>query len=255
MRRFLLWYLPVFAGVAAVVIFGYGLISFLRGDTGSPVDLVPARNTAAAAEAPRDAISPLVLGDSVARGTGDETGLGIGGRLVQELNKRHVKTKPAVNIAVNGARTPDLLKQLESENVRTLIAQSNAVIISIGGNDLWGGGTDWRSAPPKDPDAVMAAVLDRIDAILHIVRRANPRTRIFLVGLYNPFAATPAGPALTPLINRWNGKLLERFGGDPNFTLVPTSDLFSHRDRLSMDRFHPGDEGYELIAERIAESL
>jgi len=46
-----------------------------------------------------------------------------------------------------------------------------------------------------------------------------------------------------------------RFGGDANVTIVPTSDLFSHHDRLSLDRFHPGDEGYQLIAERIAESM
>ena len=254
MRRFLLWYLPLFAGLVAVLTFGYGLVSFVRGDTGTPVDLVSPRR-ATAAEAPRDVIAPLILGDSLARGTGDETGLGIGGRLVQELTRRHMKTKPAVNIAVNGARTPDLLQQLDSANVRTLIGQSNAIVISIGGNDLWGGGTDWRSAPPKDPDAVMAGVLDRMEKILRIVREANPRGRVFLIGLYNPFAATPAGPTLTPLVNRWNGKLLERFGGDPNLTVVPTSDLFSHRDRLSLDHFHPGDEGYELIAERIAESL
>lgn len=254
MRRFLLWYLPLLAGLAAVLTFGYGLVSFVRGDTGTPVDLVSPRRSAKA-DAPRDTIAPIILGDSVARGTGDETGLGIGGRLVQELTRRHVKTKPAVNIAVNGARTPDLLRQLDSANVRTLLGQSNAIVISIGGNDLWGGGTDWRSAPPKDPDAVMAAVLDRIQQILRVVREANPRGRVFLIGLYNPFAATPAGPMLTPLVNRWNGKLLERFGGDPNFTLVPTSDLFSHRDRLSPDHFHPGDEGYQLIAQRIADSL
>jgi lysophospholipase L1-like esterase len=254
MRRFLLWYLPLVAGLLAVLTFGYGLVSFVRGDTGTPVDLVSPRR-AVKADAPRDVIAPLILGDSLARGTGDETGLGIGGRLVQELGRRHVKTKPAVNIAVNGARTPDLLQQLDSANVRTLLGQSNAIVISIGGNDLWGGGTDWRSAPPKDPDAVMAGVLDRIEKILHIVREANPRGRVFLIGLYNPFAATPAGPTLTPLVNRWNGKLLERFGGDPNLTIVPTSDLFSHRDRLSLDHFHPGDEGYQLIAERIAESL
>jgi len=253
MRRVLLWYLPITAGILAVLTFGYGLVSFMRGDTGTPVDLVAPRG--AGADAPRDVISPLILGDSLARGTGDETGLGIGGRLVQELMKRHVKTRTAVNLAGNGARTPDLLQQLDSANVRTLIGQSNAIVISIGGNDLWGGGTDWRNAPPKDPDATMAGVLDRIGAILHVVRAANPKSRIYLIGLYNPFAATPAGPLLTALVNRWNGKLLERFGSDPNLTVVPTSDLFSHHDRLSADHFHPGDEGYQLIAERIAQSL
>jgi lysophospholipase L1-like esterase len=251
-RRFLLWYLPVAAALVAVATFGYGFASFVRGDTGTPVDWLPTRPVVDAP--PRNVIIPLILGDSLARGTGDETGLGIGGRLSEELKKRHIPAKPAANLAVNGARTADLLKQLDSRNVRTLIAESSVIIISIGGNDLWGG-TDWRSAPPRDPDAAMAVVLDRMDKILHIVRDANPKARIFLIGLYNPFAKTPAGPLLNALVNRWNSKLLDRFGGDPNLTIVPTSDLFSHHDRLSLDRFHPSNDGYALIAQRIAESV
>src|SRR5215212_4202553 len=253
MRRFLLWYLPLLAGLVAVLTFGYGLVSFVRGDTGTPVDLVPPRR-AAKADAPRDVVAPLILGDSLARGTGDETGLGIGGRLAPELQRRRIKAKPAVNLAVNGAKTADLLQQLESRNVRTLIAESNVIIISIGANDLWGG-TDWRNAPPRDPDAAMAVVLERIGRALRIVREANPTARVFLIGLYNPFAASPFGPRLTVAVNHWNGQLLGRFRGDANVTIVPTADLFSHHDRLSLDRFHPGDEGYALIATRIAESL
>jgi lysophospholipase L1-like esterase len=37
--------------------------------------------------------------------------------------------------------------------------------------------------------------------------------------------------------------------------VVQTSDLFAYRDRLSFDRFHPSDAGYELIARRIADAL
>jgi lysophospholipase L1-like esterase len=252
MRRALAWYLPLLAAVIATATFGYGFVSFVRGDTGSAADFLPSPTTSTAR--PARELVPLVMGDSLARGAGDETGLGIGGRLNQELKKRKISARDSVNVAVNGARTADLLKQLDSRNVRTLIAQSNVIVVSIGGNDLWGG-TDWRSSAPKDPDAVMGAVLDRIDQILKIVREANPSARVFLVGLYNPFVSTPGGPMLTALVNRWNGKLLERFGSDPNFTLVPTEDLFSHRERLSLDHFHPGGEGYGLIASRIAESL
>ncbi len=252
MRRFLFWYLPILAAFIAVGAFGFGFVSFVRGDTGTPVDWMQPRPVVEAP--PRNVIVPLVLGDSLARGTGDETGLGIGGRLGEELKKRRIPAKPAVNLGVSGARTADLLKELDSRNVRTLIAESSVVIVSIGANDLWGG-TDWRSAQPRDPEAAMAGVLDRMTKILHIVRDANPKARIFLIGLYNPFARTPAGPLLTSLVNRWNGKLLERFGSDPNLTVVPTSDLFSHRDRLSMDHFHPSNEGYALIAQRIADSV
>ena len=254
MRRFLFWHLPILASLTAVLVFGYGFIAYVRGDRGVPVDFFqqPARTTTSAA--PRALIAPVILGDSLARGAGDERGLGIHGRLDAELGRRGLRHRRTYNLGVNGARTPELLRQLQSANVQQVLRDSNVIIVSIGGNDLWGG-TDWRSAAPPDPDAVMGAVEDRIAAAIKSIRSANPRARIFFIGLYNPFASAPNGRMMTALVNRWNARLLERFGGDPDFTLVQTADLFSHRDRLALDRFHPGGEGYQLIAQRIADGL
>ena len=253
MRRFLFWYLPIAAAIVATLIFGAGFISFLRGDTGTPVDLVaPAK--AVTASTPRSIVAAMIVGDSLARGTGDETGLGIGGRLANELKDRKIPHKPVVNIAINGARTPDLLQQLEDHNVGILLGQANVIVISIGGNDLWGG-TDWRRAPPRDPDAMMGTVLDRIGRAVRLVRQDNPQARIFFVGLYNPFVTQPFGRMLTPLVTRWNARLQERFASDPNFVVVQTSDIFAFHDRLSVDRFHPASEGYALIARRIADAI
>jgi lysophospholipase L1-like esterase len=253
MRRLLFWYLPIAAAIVATLIFAAGFISFLRGDTGTPVDLIAPPKPATQAT-PRATVAAIIVGDSLARGTGDETGLGIGGRLANELKERKIPYKPVVNIAINGARTPDLLQQLQDHNVGVLLGQANTVIMSIGGNDLWGG-TDWRRAPPRDPDAVMGGVLDHIDRAVRIVRADNPRARIFFVGLYNPFVTQPFGRMLTPLVTRWNARLQERFASDPNFVVVQTSDIFAFHDRLSVDRFHPASEGYALIARRIADAI
>lgn len=251
MRRFLLWYLPLAAAIVAVVLFAFGFVSYLRGDRGDPVDVAaPATNT----PAQNAMLTPVILGDSLARGTGDEQGLGISGRLDAELRQRGLRARRTYNLAVNGARTNDLLRQLDSANVQQLLRDANVVIVSIGGNDLWGG-TDWRSVAPADPNARMNGVMDRIATIVDRIRAANPKARIFYVGLYNPFVTSPAGGALSMLVDRWNARLVERFDADRNFTLVPTADLFSHRDRLSLDHFHPGGEGYALIARRIADSL
>lgn len=251
MRRFLTWYLPLAAAMLSTTVFAYGFVNWLRGDTGSPVDFVPAESQV---EAPTDVIAPIILGDSLARGAGDPEGLGIAGRLDQELRERDIKARRTHNVAVSGARTPDLLRVLERPNVQRMLAESNVIIVSIGGNDLWGG-SDWRNATPENPDAVMGDVLDRIERAYELIRAANGDARIFFVGLYNPFATTPNGGTLSEHVNRWNARLLERFSDDPNFTLVQTSDIFSHQDRLALDRFHPGGEGYELIARRIADAL
>jgi lysophospholipase L1-like esterase len=138
--------------------------------------------------------------------------------------------------------------------VQTLIAQSNVVIVSIGGNDLWGD-NNWRNAPPRDPEGTMKDVLNHVEESVKIIRGANPTARIFVIGLYNPAISTLFGKILTPFVNRWNALLIERFGSDPNVVIVQTSDIFAYRDRLSFDRFHPNDEGYSLIARRIADAI
>lgn len=253
MRRFLFWYLPFTVSLIAVAVFAYGFVSYLRGERGTPVDFAP-RPSADATPKQRALVSPLILGDSLARGAGDERGLGIAGRLDAELARRRIGARRTYNLGVNGSRTPDLLRQLESENVQQIIREANVIMVSIGGNDLWGG-NDWRNAAPGDAETKMTGVLTSIEQALERIRAVNPRARIFFIGLYNPFVSTPEGKLLSPLVNRWNARLLEHFGSDANFTLVQTADLFSHRDRLSLDRFHPGGEGYELIARRIAESL
>jgi lysophospholipase L1-like esterase len=252
-RRFLVWYLPLTAAIVAAILFVAGFYSFLRGDTGTSVSIASPTHVPASS-APRQQIAPIILGDSLGRGTGDETGLGIGGRLVDELRRRNVSTANIVNIGVNGARTRDLIQQLGSHNVQALIAQSNVVIVSIGGNDLWGD-NNWRNAPPRDPEGVMKDVLGRVEESVKIVRGANHSARIFVIGLYNPFISTPFGKMLTPFVNRWNVLLVERFSNDPNIVIVQTSDIFAYHDRLSFDRFHPNDEGYSLIARRIADAL
>src|SRR5579884_3966571 len=132
MRRFFYWYVPLGAALISGAVFAHGFYSFVHGDTGTGVSVAVSKATNAAP--PANTIAPLILGDSLARGTGDETGLGIGGRLVDDLRQRHIRTNDVINLAVNGARTGDLLQQLQSRNVQTLIAQANVIIVSIGGN-------------------------------------------------------------------------------------------------------------------------
>src|SRR4051794_13444085 len=66
MRRLRYWFLPLAAAALAALAFGAGFYSFLRGDTGSPVTIVPP-STVQASAAPRGMIVPIVLGDSLAR--------------------------------------------------------------------------------------------------------------------------------------------------------------------------------------------
>src|SRR4051812_2485093 len=72
MRKVLLWYIPVAGTIAATVAFGAGFYSFLHGNIGRPADVMPVR--AIAAQPQTGVLTPIIVGDSLARGTGDETG-------------------------------------------------------------------------------------------------------------------------------------------------------------------------------------
>lgn len=251
-RSILYWYLPLAIGLLAAFVFATGFVMVLGGKVGEPVSLPTISKPAPAI--PDGEIRTMIIGDSLARGTGDETGLGIAGRFDSELDRLKIKKQKTVSLAINGARTTDLLKQLEGANIRRLIGESNIVIVSIGGNDLFGDSESRDGAPPN-PEKVMDTVMGRVEQAIKVVRDANPRARIFVIGLYNPFGGSEYGKLASVYVNRWNARLTGRFENDPNLTIVQTSDLFSHHDRLSFDRFHPGGEGYRLIARRIADSI
>lgn len=260
MRRLLTWYLPLVSGTIISILFAWGFAKGLRGDAGEVVrdsPGIPDRGVSRTAlDEEGGSTLIVVLGDSLARGTGDDIGEGIGGRLSSILDERGVDHALA-NLAVNGAKTGDLLTQMERVSVHRLLGDASIVLVSIGGNDFFGerGSFGITERPPEDPEVVIDPIQDRIERVVSEIREASPGSTIFLLGLYNPFAALPGGEELTPMVARWNASLLGRFSHDPRVVIVQTSDLFLGTDRLSADSFHPSGETYGLIARRIADAL
>src|SRR5687767_10813779 len=123
-----------------------------------------------------------LLGDSLAFGAGDETGKGLAGRLEPELRRRGIKSIVTTNLAVTGATTRDLGAALGKEATRTAVAQANAVVISIGANDLRA--TLLGEERLRSPLIIADEVLRNIGSIVAEVRRLNPHTRILILGGY-----------------------------------------------------------------------
>lgn len=174
-----------------------------------------------------------VLGDSVAHGAGDESGrAGIAGRL------------GAANFGVDGARTHGVLDVLRRADVGAVLRSADIVVVSIGGNDLFGDGAArflTRLAP--------ARAINRIAAIVDRIHAANPAARVVLLGLYNPYRT----PFLDQQVALWDARLIARFARDREVDVVRIADLFAYTARLSpIDHFHPSAEGYALIAARIS---
>ena len=256
--RLLLWRLPALGSVAVALLFGAGFWFALRGSAGTPLG-----------EPPPSPVSPkriqaasgrrllLVLGDSMARGTGDESGRGFAAD-IHDFLRRRVPTD-LVNLGVNGAESEDLRQLTESANVRSLAASAEWILLSVGGNDLS------HAVPRGSPEQAIGEIdrarlrfLANLRAILSSLREANSSAPICLVGLYDPFGERESGAARigASVLLSWNAAEQETALSFTNVFLVPTFDLFYGRsERLAVDRFHPNRRGYEAIAQRIEQVL
>jgi len=260
MKRVLLWYLPLTVGVAASLLFAAGFWVALRGSLGTPIGGPPPPPVATRAlEAVAGRRLLLVLGDSLARGTGDESGRGFGLDVLDALKK----TGPAeiANLSVNGAESAELKDVVASANVRSLAASAAVIAVSIGGNDL-------SHSVPRGPEPQPGRLVEdlttarkryaeNLAGVVAALRRANPSAPILLLELYDPFGqAGPGGRLGASVVLRWNDVISETALATPGVRSVPSFDLFDGRpDRLAVDRFHPNRQGYAAISARMIQLL
>lgn len=205
------------------------------------------------------------IGDSLAKGTGDNTGSGFVRRSIQKLNDSGRKSELLNNLAVNGLTTEALLPKLEEKGIRYALQQADLILLSIGGNDLFQGSGLMENAQAGetelDPKQLMKALpqaTERLKQILENIRVINPDARVVYVGLYHPFADLKE--LLLPgniAVSTWNHAAQQMVNNDSNMTMVPTFDLFQGKldVYLSSDHFHPNSSGYQAIAERIAQGI
>ena len=262
--RFWLWTAPVAIGAVAAVILGAGLVLALRGAAGEPIgEAAPPVRAVSPTPLPGGVRRVLVIGDSLARGTGDESGRGFAGDVVDALRKRG--KAELVNLGVNGMESPEIRGIAESANVRNVAASASLILVSAGANDLSHSAGRPGAAPTEVADAIAAtrkAYAENLRAILAALRASNPTAPIGVIGLYDPFSTAPFGDGIGggrlggEVIVQWNALVAATALAFPNVFVVPTFDLFQGReDRLSADKYHPNKAGYELIAQRILQNV
>jgi len=259
--RFWLWRLPAAVGVAATLFFAVGFVLALRGAAGRPLGAPPPEARASSLPPPRvNGRLLLVLGDSLARGTGDESGRGFAGDVLDALRKRG--PVEIANLGINGAESGEVRDLSEKPNVRSLAASAAWILVSVGGNDLShavprADASARSPSPLEDVTRARDVFAENLRAILAGLREANPAAPIRLLGLYDPFegAAAPTRLGRSVILN-WNAVAQETALSFPKVVVVPTFDLFEGReDRLAIDHFHPNRDGYDLIAARFLQVL
>ncbi|MDN8587685.1 GDSL-type esterase/lipase family protein [Paenibacillus sp. 11B] len=245
--------------------FGYAIkdVIFPKGDaqlgTGQQTT-IPAKESGESTPAVNDSkIRMAVIGDSLARGTGDDEGLGFVRRAGNLLKDQGYDVQVLNNLGVNGLRTDALLNKLDEQGVRYVLQQSNFILLSIGANDLFQGGQVLQGEDVPTAETLVAALPEtskRLQEILKKVKEINPDAQIAYIGLYNPFSdVKELKEPGNAVVAAWNDAAMQVLNNEDKMTLVPTFDLFENHlgQYLSSDHFHPNGEGYEQIAVRIAQ--
>jgi lysophospholipase L1-like esterase len=196
----------------------------------------------------------VAIGDSLAYGAGDESGEGISGRLEDELRARGVRNVDAVNLGVNGAQTRDVLARLEQDRVRKTLAKADAIVLSIGANDLFRSGQS-REDILRAPFEVAERILGRIHTIVTELHTINPSARILLLGGYNPVPRHQYASLINQYLGLWDTALAGSFEGDPRVSVVKMNDIVTPQRLSRYDSFHPGSAAYAEAAKRIAGML
>ncbi|OVE67426.1 acyl-CoA thioesterase [Clostridium diolis] len=198
----------------------------------------------------------LVLGDSLAKGTGDEKGLGFSGYFSEYWKTKVSKEIKINNLAINGDVSNGLLNVVQESQTLADIKGSNMIFISIGGNEISKlKNTDISSSTTKIKD-IQDTYLANLKSIFNIIRANNQSSMVVFIGLYNPFGKDLTSDKVS-ILNEWNYQSQQLLSLDSNAIFIPTYDLFKYnlQDYLAADNFHPNSTGYQAISGRIIESL
>ncbi|MFB5759162.1 GDSL-type esterase/lipase family protein [Paenibacillus medicaginis] len=260
-----IWRITSTLSIAATLLLIYGFAAAVAGNL-SPAPVSPPAAAPESGQVPSPAagneIRAVAIGDSLARGTGDDSGSGFVRRAVDLLDKNGMHAKLINNLGINGLTTDALLTRLDETGVQYVLKEANVIMLSIGGNDLFAGGQALQSGsePPTAEQlrTTLPAASARLQKILDRLHTINPDARILYLGLYNPFSdlAELKAPGNT-VVSEWNEAALTITNKNDNMSVIPTFDLFWQNlpAYLSSDHFHPNGAGYQAIAERIVQGF
>lgn len=201
------------------------------------------------------------LGDSLSQGVGDtENQGGYAGRLAVKMSGwPGVEGIALENTAKRGRRSDQLLAMFQQGTLAGPLQASDYIVMTIGGNDVMR--IVKRDLFSLNIDAFSEELVlyqNRFETIYASIRSINPTAPLVVVGLYNPFSlVTDEVEEFDEIIATYNGVMEETLEDDPLACFVPVSDLFAGNENLvyHTDFFHPNSKGYDLMAERVSETM
>ena len=260
MFKRVVWPMLFFISLALIVIFTGGLIASLR--ITSAKDHVNEAVSEEKQQAEKqvvlqddDSFHLLLIGDSLATGVGDESGRNLGERYVEWAGKETDSIEwKVVNFSVPGSQTNEWVGLLKEEVYVDAIKKTDMIFLSIGGNDLKAIDPAGSLTGLVEYEEKLNQYLSDLQTIISSITEWNPNVQVVVIGLYNPYGVS-IGEQQIQLLLEWNYETLLSVEKQVNWVYVPLYDLFKyHQDAyLFLDDFHPNEDGYNAIANRIYE--
>ncbi|RDU36436.1 GDSL family lipase [Neobacillus piezotolerans] len=206
-------------------------------------------------------LSIAAVGDSLTEGIGDSTHTGGYLPYLKTLleKEKGIREADFKNFGVKGTRSEQLLERLRQKKVVMGIRNADMVVITIGGNDIMKvARNNILNLQVESFKKEEQAYLKRLDQIVKKIRTENPNAMVVLIGVYNPFMQWfPDVQELDQIVSDWNEAEKALLSHYTDTYFVEISDLFAigEENLLFDDQFHPNDKGYQLIAERVYETL
>ncbi len=203
----------------------------------------------------------VFFGDSLTQGVGDKSEQGGFTAKVQEFyeSKPYLDNASVTNLGVRGNRTNHLLKRLEDPEVQEALADADVIFITVGGNDLMKViRENFLDLNFSLFDKEQKLYAERLDSVLGEIRKHNDSSRIYLVGLFNPFYQFfQEIDEMNEVVTNWNATTVSVLDEYPNTAYVPIQDIFidPNENLLDDDQFHPNEKGYQLIGNNIIEEI
>lgn len=264
------WRVVASIGMVSILVLGVGFVMALTGPRGEAASTLPTstpdQQSTAQQPATPDPNKPLTivaLGDSLTAGVGDPSSKGYVGDVKDMLMKsgRQVNVQ---NFGISGLQSPELVRSITGPGIPATIKTADLVLISIGANDLTHAvdlqqilATD--QIDEKKLITTEGTYTKNMETILKTVRASNPTAPVFVVGLYNPFEGEfeDKNGVINRDLNMWNTNAMKVEQGFQNVKLIPVADIFQwNTDHLlAGDHFHPNQQGYQLMAQRIGQAL
>ncbi|MFD2171044.1 GDSL-type esterase/lipase family protein [Tumebacillus lipolyticus] len=270
-KRSFLWGSVLTLALASVVVLGGGFFLALT-QTGDVTSSLPAAEAPAGQDVQptvatdaKGADSNLIvaIGDSLTKGVGDTSGKGYVGNLKSRLEASGQQVQ-VQNLGISGLESAELAKSVQNPGVQQYFHDAKLIMVSIGGNDIThsiGGVDKIINLKSIDEAAILATQKEytkNVEQVLTTIRKSNQKAPIIILGLYNPFEGLFEDQgASEQLLLGWNDNLRQLAQSFQQVKVVPMFDLFqwNNDSLLSFDHFHPNNEGYDRMAERIFNSL